>query len=117
MSLAKQYGADRIWIVNVGHFKGYEFPLEYFMNLAWNTDQWTNDNLDDYTRLWAKREFGPEYADEIAGIITTYAKFNGRRKPELLDPNTYSLVNYDEFETVVADYESLATKAEHISKQ
>ena len=36
MSLAKQYGADRIWIVNVGHFKGYEFPLEYFMNLAWD---------------------------------------------------------------------------------
>ena len=26
MRLAKQYGADRIWIVNVGHFKGYELP-------------------------------------------------------------------------------------------
>ena len=45
MSLAKQYGADRIWIVNVGHFKGYEFPLEYFMHLAWDTSKWTNDNL------------------------------------------------------------------------
>jgi hypothetical protein len=28
MSLAKQYGADRVWIVNVGHFKGYELPTE-----------------------------------------------------------------------------------------
>ena len=37
MSLAKQYGADRIWIVNVGHFKGYEFPTEYFLNLAWDS--------------------------------------------------------------------------------
>jgi hypothetical protein len=36
MSLAKQYGADRVWIVNVGHFRGYEFPIEYFMSLAWN---------------------------------------------------------------------------------
>ncbi|MGA3285772.1 MAG: glycosyl hydrolase 115 family protein [Verrucomicrobiota bacterium] len=112
MSLAKQYGADRIWIVNVGHFKGYEFPIEYFMNLAWNTDRWTNDNLKEYTRLWAKREFGPAHAPEIADIISKYAKYNGRRKPELLAPDTYSLVNYREAETVVADYNALAAQAE-----
>jgi hypothetical protein len=116
MSLARQYGADRIWIVNVGHFKGTEFPLEFFMHLAWNTDKWSNENLGDYTRLWAEHEFGPAHADEIADIISTYSKFNGRRKPELLDASTYSLVNYNEFETVVADYEALAVKAENISE-
>jgi hypothetical protein len=116
MSLAKQYGADRIWIVNVGHFKGCEFPLEFFMHLAWNKDKWTHEKLDDYTRLWTEREFGPEHAGEIADIISTYTKFNGRRKPELIDANTYSLVNYAEFEKVVADYESLAAKAEKISE-
>ena len=41
MSLAKQYGADRVWIVNVGHFKGYELPMQYFMDLGWNSDRWT----------------------------------------------------------------------------
>ena len=117
LSLAKQYGADRVWIVNVGHFKGYEFPMEFFMNFAWDTSRWTNTNLDEYTRLWAKREFGSEHADEIANIISTYTKFNGRRKPELLDENTYSLVNYGEFEKVVADYASLAAKAEQIGAQ
>jgi hypothetical protein len=117
LSLAKQYGADRIWIVNAGHFKGYEFPVEFFMNLAWDTDKWTNENLDEYTRLWAEREFGPAHADEIAGIISTCTKFNGRRKPELLDANTYSLVNYGEFEKVVTDYESLVAKAEQINEQ
>ena len=117
MSLAKQYGADRIWIVNAGHFKGCEFPLEFFMHLAWDTGRWTNTNLDGYTRLWAEREFGPAHTGEIAGIISTYTKYNGRRKPELLDAKTYSLVNYGEFETVVADYESLASKAVKISGQ
>ncbi len=34
MLLAKQYGADRIWMVNVGHFKGYELPTEYLLRLA-----------------------------------------------------------------------------------
>ena len=88
MTLAKQYGADRIWIVNVGHFKGYEFPLEYFMSLGWNTDMYSNDNLMEYTRFWAKKQFGPEYAGEIADIISKYTKYNGRRKPELLSPET-----------------------------
>jgi hypothetical protein len=117
LSLAKQYGADRIWIVNVGHFKGCEFPTEFFMRLAWDTSRWTNANLDEYTRLWAEREFGKEHAAEIAEIISTYTKFNGRRKPELLAPDTYSLLNYSEFERVVADYEALAERAEKVSKQ
>ena len=117
MSLAKQYGADRIWIVNVGHFKGYELPLEYFMSLAWNSDRWTNDNIDEFTRLWAEREFGPVFAGDIADILSKYTKYNGRRKPELLAPDTYSLVNYQEAETVVADFKTITDKADAIYKK
>jgi hypothetical protein len=117
MSLAKQYDADRIWIVNVGHFKGYEFPLEYFMDLAWNTEKLTNDNIGDFTRRWSEREFGSTYAQDIADIISKYTKYNGRRKPELLSPSTYSLTNYQEAEKVVADFQSISTKAETISSK
>jgi hypothetical protein len=114
MSMAKDYGADRIWIVNVGHFKGYEFPIEYFMDLAWNTGRWRNDNIHEYTELWAKREFGAAEAGEIAALLAGYTKYNGRRKPELLSPSTYSLVNYHEAETVVADFNVITRKAEDI---
>ena len=114
MSLAKQYGADRIWIVNVGHFKGYELPMEYFMSLAWNTNKWTNSNINEYTRLWVTREFGSTYANEITEIISKYTKFNGRRKPESLSPRTYSLVNYNEAENIVAEYNKIATQGEAI---
>jgi hypothetical protein len=114
MSLAKQYGADKIWIVNVGHFKGYEFPMEYFLKLGWNSDKLTNDNISEYTRLWAAREFGKEYAKEIAEIISKYTKYNGRRKPELIEPATYSLINYNEAENMVSDYKSLTLKAQGI---
>jgi hypothetical protein len=114
MSLAKQYGADRVWIVNVGHFKGYEFPVEYFLSLAWDTNRWTNDNVNEFTRLWAAREFGPERAADIADIMAKYSKYNGRRKPEMLASNTYSLVDYHEAETVVADYQAIAARAEDI---
>ncbi len=115
MSLAKQYGADRIWIVNVGHFKGVELPTEYFLSLAWNANRWTNDNLGEFTRLWAAREFGPEHAADIADIVSQYGKYNARRKPELLEPSTYSLMNYQEADTVVADYNALVARAKEIS--
>ncbi len=114
LTLAKEYGADRVWIVNVGHFKGLEFPIEYFMHLAWNTRQWTNRNINEYTQLWAAREFGPEYAEDIADIISRYTRYNGRRKPELIEPTTYSLTDYQEADTVVADFKAITAKAEEI---
>jgi hypothetical protein len=114
LSLAKQYGADRIWIVNVGHFKGYEFPLEFFMSLAWNTNRWNSGDMNEFTQLWAGREFGKTYSKEIAEIVSKYTKYNGRRKPELLTPDTYSLINYQEAEKVVVDYKAIAAKAEEI---
>ncbi|MBN2369402.1 MAG: glycosyl hydrolase 115 family protein [Vicinamibacteria bacterium] len=114
MTLAKKYGADRIWIVNVGHFKGLEFPIEYFMHLAWNTSLWTNRNIDEYTRLWTKREFGAAHAENAADIVSRCSKYNGRRKPELLEPTTYSLVDYHEADRVVADFNAIAARAEEI---
>jgi len=117
MSLAKDYGADRIWIVNVGHFKGYELPLEYFMDLAWNAGKWTHSNINDYTRLWAEREFGPTHAVDIADILAKYTKYNSRRKPELLSPTTYSLIHYHEAETVVANFNAITDRAEGILKK
>jgi len=117
MSLAKQYGADRIWIVNVGHLKGEEIPIEYFLSLGWNSTRWTNDNIGEFTRLWAAREFGPEHAADIADLVSQYAKYNARRKPELLEPATYSLTDYNEADSVVADYNSVAARARAIYDQ
>jgi hypothetical protein len=114
MNLALNYGADRIWIVNVGDLKPMEFPMEFFLSLAWNPARWPKESIGEFTRLWASREFGPQYAKEIADIVSRYTKYNGRRKPELLEPNTYSLVNYREADTVAADFHAIASKAEDI---
>lgn len=115
MSYAKQYGADRIWIVNVGHFKAYSFPMHYFMDLAWyGNDSLKHDNIREYTKAWAIQQFGTDYADENAEILTQYTRFNGRRKPELLSPATYSLTDYFEAEKVVFDYNKIAEKADQI---
>ncbi|MGA7160920.1 MAG: glycosyl hydrolase 115 family protein [Bacteroidota bacterium] len=114
MHLAYAYGARQIWIVNVGDIKPMEFPLQFFLDYAWDPDAWPAARLPEYTRLWAEQQFGKEHAAEIADIVTSYTKFNARRKPELLSPDTYSLFDYREAETVVADYNALAEKAQHI---
>lgn len=114
MNLAWQYGANRIWIVNVGDLKPLEFPLEFFLTLAWAPEKWSANRLGDYTRLWAVREFGSEHAEAIAELVSGYTKFNGRRKPELLEPTTYSLVNYHEAERVVATSREWVERAEAI---
>ena len=117
MDLALNYGADRIWIVNVGDLKPMEFPMEFFLSLAWNPARWPKENIAEFAKLWASREFGPQYASEIAEIISKYGKFNGRRKPELLEPNTYSLVNYREADTIAADFQAITDKAEEVYKK
>jgi hypothetical protein len=116
MHLAYEHGVDRIWIVNVGDIKPMEFPIEFFLDYAWNPHRWPAERLPEYTRRWAAAQFGERYAAEIADILTTYTRYNSRRKPELLAPNTYSLVNYREAETIVNDYNALAAKAERIGK-
>jgi hypothetical protein len=114
MNLAYNYGADRIWIVNVGHLQHVTFPTEFFLSMAWDPAAWPKERLFDFTRLWAERDFGPTYAPEIAQIMAKYTKYNGRRKPELLDESTFSLINYQEADQVLADWKSIAAEAERI---
>lgn len=111
MHLAYEYGARRVWIVNVGDLKPMEFPISFFLDYAWHPDRIPAASLPAYTRRWAAQQFGPERATEIGEVITRTQAFAGRRKPELLDTATYSLTNYREAERVVASYDSLLTAA------
>jgi hypothetical protein len=118
MHLAYAMGATRIWIVNVGDLKPMEFPTSFFLDYAWNPERWPAERLQDYARQWTARQFAgisPDRVSEVADLITTYSKFNGRRKPELLSPDTYSLTNYREAETVVDEYNALVDRAERVS--
>jgi len=114
MRRAYALGADRVWIVNVGDIKPVEYPLHFFMDLAWDPEGWTAARLADYPRRWAKAQFGDEHAAEIGQLVSQYSKFNGRRKPELLSGSTYHATNFREATRVVEEYNALVTEAEAI---
>ncbi len=115
MSLAYTYGARQIWVVNVGDIKPMEFPISFFLDLAWDPTRIKSNQIDQYSEQWATQQFGSTYAKDIATLLATYAKYNARRKPELLSPETYSLLHYREAETVVKDYNALLIQAEKIN--
>jgi len=117
MNLAYQYNATELWVVNVGDLKPMEFPISFFLDFAWDPEAIDANELEDYAANWAEKQFGSEYASEIADILNKYTKYNSRRKPEMLSPETYSLVNYNEAENVVKDYNQLVEKAEEINKK
>lgn len=114
MNLAWQHGVKRMWLVNVGDLKPMEFPISFFLDHAWNPEAMTIQAMERYPVQWASSLFGPEYAAEIGHILTTYTRFNARRKHELLDWNTYSTTHYREFETVVNEYNQLLEQAKAI---
>lgn len=111
MRRAHARGVDRIWIVNVGDLKPMEFPISAFLDQAWDPQGFTLERLRDYPREWAARQFGEEHAAEIGELLRSYTHWNARRKPELLGPDTYSLVNFREAERVVSGYNALAARA------
>lgn len=111
MNLSYEHKVDKVWVVNVGDLKPMEFPISFFMEMAWNPKQFNAKNLLEYTEKWAAQQFGKKYSREIAGMINRYAKYNRRVTPETLDSKTFSLENYNEFETVLNDYRALAIDA------
>jgi hypothetical protein len=115
MHLAYAHNVKDIWIVNVGDIKPMEFPISFWCDYAWNPDRIDATDIKSYTENWCAAQFGKDHAVEIAGILATYAKYNGRRKPELLNEETYNPRNYGEAQTVTNDYDKLVKRAEKIN--
>lgn len=114
MNLAWEYGADRLWIVNVGDLKPMELPISAFLAQAWNPEAMTLEAMTGFTRDWAAQQFGDAHADEIAELLRLYTRYNSRRKPELIGPDTFSLLHHGEAERVTADWADLARRADAV---
>jgi hypothetical protein len=91
LQLTYSYGVDKVWILNVGDLKPNEYPMDFFLNMAWNPTSFNQDNLDEYARKFCEDKFGTDEAKEAADILSTYCKYNSRVSAEMLDQNTYNL--------------------------
>jgi len=111
MNLSYSHGVKELWVVNVGDLKPMEYPISFFLDMAWDPTKFNAQNLLTHTEDWCAEQFGLPYAKEAARIINLYTKYNRRVTPEMLNDRTYSLENYNEFENVTTDYRNLALDA------
>lgn len=117
MKLTYEAGVKELWIANVGDIKPMELPISFFLDLAWDAESIGAGDLPNYYVNWAKQQFGNEYAEEIAEILSLYTKYNARRVPEMLKPDTYSIENYREADRIVEEYQQLLDRSKEIYNQ
>ena len=111
MSLAYEYGVDRLWMLNVGDLKPMEYPISLFLDMAWNPTKYTPKTLHSFTVRFCERLFGKKEAKEAARILDTTSRWACRCTPEMLNKDTFDLAS-GEWEKVAADYAKLAKDAD-----
>jgi hypothetical protein len=124
MSKAYRNGARRFWVLNVGDLKPAEAVTEFFMQTAWDAARWRRDNLPDFLRQWAAREFGASHAEEVASVMDEYYRLGFARKPEHLQwhlpgepyrPSEFAHFDYgDEARARMDAYDSLMSRASNL---
>ncbi len=117
MKKAYDYGADQVWVFNVGDIKPAEISMEFALRLAWDVSCWDNTNLREYLEYWAWREFGPDHKAQIADILIEYYRLGLTRKPEHMTSSGagFSMVNYnDEVQLRIDAYKQLDSRADAI---
>jgi hypothetical protein len=107
MNLAYERGAKNIWIVNVGDIKPMEYPLDFFMKMAWSPAAMTPAALAQFPQDWAQRQFGPQHASAIGELMTRYSQYAARRKPELINETTYPVGEVSKDALYRGDYEAM----------
>ena len=113
MSKAFQFGADRLWVFNVGDLKPAEAEIQFAMELAWDVRRWTPEKARTYIEHWAAETFGPEYAQRIANIKSEYYLLAQSGKPEHLDLITFSR---DEAQRRLDAYQRIAREATELNQ-
>lgn len=120
MSMAYDFGVRELWMVNVGDIATQEFPLSFFLDMAYDFDRWGSRALNctqEYTRKWVRQQFGSveeETQDTIADILEQYTKIIHRRRPEALNPETYHPVQEKESSRIFEEAEKLLKKLQDV---
>jgi len=128
LSLAYDHGIQRMWILNVGDLKPMEYPIQLFMDMAWNPKEYTLQNVTTHTRRFfetflsaaplADSKFSDvggtvaaqSVAQEATDIYNRNCQYMARVTAEMLDATTYNLQT-GEWRRVADDYARLERRA------
>ena len=130
LSLAYDWGIQRMWILNVGDLKPMEYPIQLFMDMAWSPKDYTVQTVTDHTRRFFAQNLATTVpaaspaaitatvpaaspaaiSDEAASIYNRNCQYMARVTPEMLDARTYN-VETGEWKQVADEYARLEARA------
>jgi len=131
MRKAYDTGADRYWLLNVGDIKPGELGMKFFLDMAWDINQFNFDNAYTFDADYLSTLFGEKYKADLTDIIENYYLLGFQHKPELMGwgylwnnymekerviDTDFSFINYNEAENRMAAYDRIANKSEKIWK-
>lgn len=129
--LKKAYdlGADRYWLLNVGDIKPMELGVATFFAMAYNIDEFSFDNINNFQTDFLCRIYGEKYRKSFQWLLDNYYRLAWSRKPEFMgwerewdsDKNLESLAdtefsfsNHNDARLRLADYNAISDKASQI---
>lgn len=121
MTQAYEYGVRELWIVNVGDLKGAEYPLCYFMDLAYDYETYSQKNkTEEYAKAWTEQQFGSrinrEDKEDLLALLDGYTRWNSARRPEAMTPDIYHPCHFREGERVWNEVHGLMETAERLKE-
>ncbi|MBR0036160.1 MAG: glycosyl hydrolase 115 family protein [Bacteroidales bacterium] len=124
MQLCYQYGIEKLWILNVGDLKPMEYPIQLFLDMAWNPEQFAHpSSIQQHTDRFCEGIIGADegkqsvaFGKEMGRLLTQYTTYNGRVTPEMLNASTYNLQT-GEWAQVTSQYKSLEADAMNLYNQ
>lgn len=123
MSMAYDFGIQDLWIVNVGDIATQEFPLSYFLDLAYDFEKWGTNAINKteiYTKKWIDTQFNGVFSDtnkkKVFEILTGYTKIAHNRRPEAMNVDIYHPTNYMETDNTLKQIDYLLEIADELYK-
>ena len=74
----------KLWIANVHDPKVAGYDLELFLDLAWDIDAVSGNNLSSHLEKWLCRQFGQEAGRRLLPVMHEFYALCGARRPEFM---------------------------------
>lgn len=122
MTQAYDAGVREMWIVNVGDLKAVEYPLCYFMELAYDFETWGStapNKTEEFVKGWIEKQFGARLSERqkamAADVLEGYTRWNAARSPEAMREGIYHPVHFSESDRIWKQVHRIMETAEQLN--
>ena len=109
LTTAYEWGIRDVWIVNVGDMGLLEFPLNYFMDMAYDYEKYGSPdkcNTKKWTHDWLYKQFGSYFVEsdmqKMESLVQDYTFITNRCKPEVMNGKIYDTRHFGEADELFA---------------